>query len=254
MLAWSWACAASRGTSHIRTDTRLQDAFSCSRISHGSADRFYGVISDGAGSASFGGQGASIVCRTLSGCIRRFVQANQVLPDDDEIESWIDLARDRIFLAAQRRNLSPRDFAATVVAVLTSGAESVVLHIGDGCAVFQDESSGEWIAPTWPEQGEFASTTYFITDENEVRLRISRYSNAISAVALFTDGLERLALDFQTKRPFAGFFTGIFKPLLEKSGPGKQTELSRSLKAFLDSEPVTRRTDDDKSIIIAVRK
>ncbi len=251
---WSWACTASRGSSHIKTDTRLQDAFSCSSISVGSNQLFYGVVADGAGSASFGGQGASIVCRTMVTSIRALAGSGQLFPTDEQIESWIDASRDRINVAAQRRNLLPRDFASTLVAVLTSGEESVVVHIGDGCAVFRDLHSEEWVAPTWPEHGEFASTTYFVTDENSLRIRIYRVGAPISAVALFTDGLERLALDFQTKQPFAGFFSGIFKPLLQDIPPGKHVGLSKSLKAFLDSETITNRTDDDKSLIIAIRK
>lgn len=254
MSSWSWVAAACKGTSHEKTGIRLQDAFICSSIKCEKGDFFFGVISDGAGSADFGGQGASIICNTLSRAIKDYSLFLNGLPTDTIIELWIDDARDFIFQAAARRGLSPRDFAATLICVISNGSESLVVHIGDGCAVFKDVNSGQWIAPTWPEQGEFASTTYFVTDEYGLRLRINRYLSPISAIAIFSDGLERLALDFQDIKPFKGFFDGITKPLISSSQFGKDKILSAALKNYLNSDTINSRTDDDKSLIVAVKK
>lgn len=254
MTCWAWAAAACKGTSHEKTGIRLQDAFVCSSTKGKESDFFFGVISDGAGSADYGGQGASIACNTLSRKIREFPLDLSGLPDDETINIWIDNIRDRIFQAADRRGLRSRDFAATLICVISNGQESVVVHIGDGCAVFKDEITDEWIAPTWPEQGEFASTTYFVTDEFDLHLRISRYLSPISALVLFSDGLERLALDFLEIKPYKGFLDGMTKPLAQSSQYGKDHDLSAALKNYLNSETINSRTDDDKSLIIAIKK
>ena len=253
MYSWAWAAAACKGTSHEKTGIRLQDAFACSSVNSEQGELFFGIISDGAGSADYGGQGASIICSTLSRAIKDYCPLNG-LPTESIIESWVDKARDRIFQASVMRGLRPRDFAATLVCVISNGEESLVVHVGDGCAVFREESSGEWIAPTWPEQGEFASTTYFVTDEYGLRLRVNHHYLAISAIAIFSDGLERLALDFQETKPFKGFFDGMVKPLISSQQLGKDKVLSVALKKYLDSDSINSRTDDDKSLIIAIRK
>jgi hypothetical protein len=120
--------------------------------------------------------------------------------------------------------------------------------------VLRDSSAKDWHAPTWPEGGEFASTTFFLTDESEPKLRFTTTESAIDVVAAFSDGLERLALDFKARAPFGKFFDGISTPLLGKSGVGRDRDLSEKLKAFLASPQVLSRTDDDKSLVVAVRR
>jgi len=253
MVSWAWASASFRGTSHEKTGVRLQDAFSCSLIEAGGNEFFFGVISDGAGSSDYGGEGASLVCRTILTEAREYLKTNFSLPNDSVIEFWIDKARDRIAYSAKKRGLTLRDFAATLVCVLTDGLETLIIHIGDGCAVIKDEIAGKWIAPSWPEHGEFASTTYFITDETDLHLRITRVSSSISAVVIFSDGLERLALDFSLNLPFEGFFDAMIKPLIQSNTTRKNYLLSETLKKYLNSEVINSRTDDDKSLILAIK-
>jgi hypothetical protein len=150
--------------------------------------------------------------------------------------------------------LSMRDFAATLVFVISDGNESVISHIGDGCAVVKDRNLEKWVAPIWPDHGEYASTTNFVTDEIRPRLRIYRYKNPISGLAVFSDGLERLALEFLSKQPFEKFLEGVTKPLKSATHAGRDNNLSRQLRQYLNSDAINSRTDDDKSLIIALRK
>lgn len=252
-MPWSWAVAACRGTSHERSGVRLQDAHSCFVPARGRGDVFVAIVSDGAGSADFGGQGASVVCRTMASAARRHFVTNSTMPSPSEIESWVDASRDRIIAVAQRRTRVLRDFAATLVCAISDGQETIIAHVGDGCLVLKDEALGKWHAPSWPDHGEYASTTTFITDEPTPKLRLSRHVGAISALVVFSDGMERLALDFASKVPFERFFDGVCRPLFEKSTPGRSGSLSEQLKTFLNGPTVNARTDDDKTLVIAVR-
>jgi Protein phosphatase 2C len=166
------------------------------------------------------------------------------------IWSWIDDARDQIRAAATRRNQDAREFAATLVCILAGEDETVVLHIGDGAAVLNIE--GEWTVPSWPESGEYASTTFFVTDDPAPKLRITRVTNKVRALALFSDGLERLALNFAEHRAHAPFFEGMIRSVMAGS-VGQNFPLSAALAAYLDSGAVVARTDDDKSIILAAQ-
>lgn len=248
---WKWAAASRRGSSHEKSGTRLQDAFSC--FSAGPAEEFLvAIVSDGAGSAKFGGQGASLVCRTMGTLARKHLSTVSQLPVDEEIFGWTDEVRDLLASVAERHNTPLREFAATLVCVISNGKDSVVCHVGDGCAVMKDAATAGWIAASWPEQGEYASTTFFMTDEAQLRLRIARFDEQIQAVSLFSDGLERLALDFANKAPSSRFFDPMIAPVAASASRGKDPELSLALKHYLASPAVLARTDDDKTLVLAV--
>ncbi len=91
-----------------------------------------------------------------------------------------------------------------------------------------------------------------MTDDPQPNTKVSIFEGRVEELALFTDGLERLALDFATNTAFPGFFEPMFKPL-KITNAGRQRELSRELRTFLDSPRVIERTDDDKTLILARR-
>ncbi|BBC81482.1 protein phosphatase 2C-like protein [Acetobacter orientalis] len=214
----------------------------------------FAVVADGAGSAKFGGQGASIVCRTFSSHARSALHADTELPDNEAIFTWLDIARDYIQVAAKKRALTARDFATTLVLIMASPDAIVTAHIGDGAIVARDSDRAQWKVLSEPHHGEYASTTYFVTDDPQRALRINRYPNVFSAIAIFSDGIENLVLDSVTGAPSTAFFAPMAKPLDTSSSTGFDRVLSRSLATFLASERVNERTDDDKTLIVAVLK
>jgi hypothetical protein len=231
----------------------LQDAFTCF-VPENPLSPFFAAVSDGAGSALCGGQGASLVCRSISVLVRAHFHNHHSLPSNEQLEEWLDRTRDLIFAVAAKRAMMPRDFASTLICLISDGRETIVAHVGDGCAVAKVTESEEWIALSWPDHGEYASTTFFVSDEGGVKLRITRHVGEISAIALLSDGLERLALDFSTNVPFKKFFDGVISPLTASSIVGKDRDLCAKLKSYLAGSAVIARTDDDKSLILAVRR
>jgi serine/threonine protein phosphatase PrpC len=250
--SWTWVAAAARGTAHARMDARLQDAYKCCFIEN--TGSLFAIVSDGAGSAIRGGEGASLSCRTLSSLVRTHYEHNRLAPSDETIHSWIDIVRARINEAALCRGLKLRDFATTIVCALSYEGGSTFIHIGDGCAVYKAVNSEEWVCASWPHHGEYASTTNFITDHPEPIIRISRINVQIDVLCLLTDGLERLALEISAQRPHRPFFDGLLRPLTNSKMVGRDSTLSQQLAKYLDSSPINARTDDDKALILAVRK
>lgn len=254
MACWTWACASQIGTSHLRTGQRLQDAYSCFSTGSSEADLFVGIVSDGAGSAKYGGEGAALVCRTIGVAARERLSRSAALglPTAPEILTWVDATRDRIYRVAAARGLDAKDFAATMVCAISSGKNSVFAHIGDGCAVVRLEATNEWIAPAWPDHGEFASTTTFITDQPAAKVRVAPLGVPVDVIAVFSDGIERMVLDITARKPAAGFFGVVAAPVFKSAvSGGKDAALSRHLRDFLGSEEVCSRTDDDKTLVIA---
>lgn len=254
-MEWCYAAASVVGLSHIRAGTRLQDAKHCFVFTGDKGDRrFFAAIADGAGSAEFGGQGASIICRAVGSQARSAFRDGGGLPDDEAIWSWLDIARDRIQLAAMRRERTARDFAATLVMVMASDHAVITAHVGDGAVVARVKDGAKWTVLSPPQHGEYASTTYFVTDDPQPALRIGRLPNRFDALAAFSDGIENLVIDSGTGEPSAAFFSPMAKPLNASTAIGEDTALSRSLAAFLASDRLNERTDDDKSLIVAVTK
>jgi hypothetical protein len=252
MTNWSWAGASRRGTSHERCGAPRQDAF---RIvgPDGDGDFLTVVACDGAGSASHGGAGAAIAALTLAYCARTWLSATACLPGAEAVTCWMLLARERIAHAATKRGLDPRDFATTAVIAISDGASTITAHVGDGAVVARFAPSRDWIALSWPEQGEYASMTRFLTEEGSISLRIARHDGLIDRLAVMTDGLERLALDFRACVPHAAFLEPMAAPLAARRIGGHDRDLSRALYAYLGGERVNERTDDDKTLVLAAR-
>ena len=68
------------------------------------------------------------------------------------------------------------------------------------------------------------------------------------SLTIFTDGIQSLAMRLSDDEPFAPFFQNIHAYACSPKAN------SDALKAFLDSERVCERTDDDKTIVVAVRQ
>jgi len=216
-----------------------------------SNDVIIAVISDGAGSAKFAKQGSTITCRTISEAARNHFKSTSSPPTDEDIWGWVDQAREIISLSAERMVASRRDFSATLVAVIASDTETITLHIGDGAAVCNFD--GQWTVPSWPAQGEYASTTFFVTDDPAPELRITRLPIRANALALFSDGIERLVLRFADETVSASFFDKLCTTVRSRGRAGASDNLNAALRRYLDGPAINERTDDDKSLIVAVR-
>ena len=169
------------------------------------------IVCDGAGSADHGGEGASIVCRTFTQCLRQHFREHAELPGNDEIWSWIDTARDRLGIAADRLGKSRRAFASTLVMLVATNDDNIVAHIGDGAVVARRGDAWETLSP--PENGEYAAMTFFVTDDPAPRLRFSRFSGSYTGFAVFSDGIEHIALDQRIDAPHGPFFKSMLAPL-----------------------------------------
>jgi hypothetical protein len=251
---WAWAVARSIGTSHLKAGKPCEDFGACLEVAGPSDTVLVAVASDGAGSAVHSAGGSWITTRAFVEAATRYIKQGGDLEElsSDLAHEWLDDIRDRIASAASRIDATPRDFAATLVGCLIGIKCSIFLHVGDGAFVFRCEGQSEWNVPTWPAQGEYAATTFFVTDEPEPQLQFVRVSGPIEEVAIFSDGMERLALQFATKTAFPPFFERLFAPLKDSSA-GRNRKVSRDLRAFLDSPSVCERTDDDKTLVLARR-
>lgn len=248
MAEWTWASASRRGTAHAQAGERRQDA--C-RVLTAETGFVIAIACDGAGSAVLGGYGAAIATRVLSNRAKDWVSFKGVIPTADALALWVAEVRLMIFASADRLGCVAGDFATTVVMAVSDGTNTITAHIGDGAIVARRSGSTDLDALSWPHNGDYASTTFFLTDLNPC-LRIGVANEVpIDRLAVLTDGIERLALDFVGRVAHRPFFDGIFGAMFGGNIAAPDRPLSRRLAAFLDSNTVNVRTDDDKTLILA---
>jgi len=238
--------------SHLRMGSPCQDRLACAVLANGG---LVAVVSDGAGSApEGGGRRISSPCRpssTGSGSLSRGRPVRSCsLPSRDAALH----ARDAVLARAVAEGEEAASYAATLLALVDTPDGGAALQIGDGVIVVGEEGE-EWRWMFWPERGEYANTTRFLTDDDAAdRVRVARLPGRPTDVAIMTDGLQSLALHYASESVHEPFFQGMFQPLHGSSGSGEVPALSASLEGFLSSERVRTRTDDDVSLILATRR
>lgn len=247
-MVWRWAVASEIGTSHTRNGGRLEDAYAVS-IMHD--NNLFAVVADGAGSAEYGVYGAWLVCRVLTVRFREWFRENTILPNDELLTDWIGELRDHIAAIADRKGSTRRQFASTLAAIVITPGETLSLNIGDSAIVAR--SNDAWEVLSWPESGEYAATTYFVSDDPKPRLNIIRHHQDYDAFALFSDGIGDLALSHAEQAASPQFFDPMLRPVDNASGTGQLLDLSKKLGAYLSGSAVCERTDDDKTLILISR-
>jgi len=232
-----------------------QDFALCKEVSGPDGSVLAAVVSDGAGSASHALGGAKTVCiGFLRAAIRHFAAGRQIEDlDDNEALHWLDDIRDRIYTYARKAHVRPRDCAATLVGLLAGPRSALIMHVGDGAAVVREEGTPDWLIPSWPFHGEYASSTRFVTDDPLPPPSVARLALRLDRIAVFSDGIERLVLDHTLKTAHVPFFERMTAAVAASNAGGLDSSLARPLRDYLNSDTLCERTDDDKSLILAVR-
>lgn len=248
-------CAASvRGTSHVRDDVPCQDAHDAQLVARPEAEVLVLVASDGAGSAVRGGEGSSIatkrIVESMAKCAGDLSSATAV----ELLRSAVVSARESLAEAADREALPIRQFACTILCCVLAPDWSAFAQIGDGAIVTPEDGTDEWNWIFWPQRGEYANTTSFLTDEqalNEVQLEFLPYG--VQEIALFTDGIQHLVLHYESQTVHGRFFEQIMEPLRRASARGVSSTLSQGLATYLSSPRIIDRADDDLTLMLATR-
>ncbi|MEG8022992.1 PP2C family serine/threonine-protein phosphatase [Sphingomonas aerolata] len=247
MQGWTWAATSQRGTAHAANNEGRQDAYRILAVD----DVMIAIVCDGAGSTLHGRLGAVVTIRMLSARATAWIDRYRRLPPPGIIEMWVAEVRLAIFVHAAARGCDMSEFAATLLLAISDGESTITAHIGDGAIVGRCAGAEAFVDLSWPESGEYASTTFFITDQAP-HLRIGVMTGvAIDRIAVLSDGLERLALGFADRTAHQPFFKNMFKPLTASIARGRDPLVSGQLAAFLSSDSVNARTDDDKTLVLA---
>jgi hypothetical protein len=269
---WRTLAASVAGTAHARTGHPCADA-SAVRVLERARGRslLVAVAADGAGSSSRALEGARIACETIVDEAERWSgvapahgrgsrtarSRSRSKPRElagftrEDVRRFVEAARGRIVEAARREAVDAREFSSTLLVALVDPQAAVFFQIGDGAMVYKAED-GRYVPALWPQSGEYANCTWFLTDEDAgTRVQAAR-ARGVHEVALFTDGLQGLALSYGKREAHGPFFAPMFERLRHETAM-RPRRLAGELRSFLDSPAVNQRTDDDKTLVMATR-
>ena len=250
-MSWRLVYASTVGTSHISADLPCQGACQMQIAWLNDQQPLWSVfVADGAGSVSQGGEGAMLAVNEAMAYMSQKVQGGELGLNDVLATNMVLTIRQRLFAEAEAKELAVRDFACTFLGLISSPDGTLIMQIGDG-GVVVDLGHGLQL-PLTPMAGEYANMTHFITDEDAVsRLETFTSTGRAHKVAAFTDGIQRLALNMLDNSPHVPFFTPFFNGLA--AATQEQLDLlPELLKQFLSSPAVNERTDDDKTLALAL--
>jgi hypothetical protein len=249
---WNLVFGSVRGTSHERTGKPCQDYCTGRAVETPAGVVLIAACADGAGSAEHSDIGARIACETIVEQVSTTLGLSNVAPILESAD-LVDLnarSRQKVFLEAELLGVPPRDLACTLITAIVGESWAVFTQIGDGAIVFDHEDNYEF--GFWPDRGEYANMTRFLTDANwKEHFKFDRIDRKILDLAMLTDGLQMLALNFAGGCVHDRFFRPMFGALREEY---RQEALQHSLIGFLDSKRVNDRTDDDKTLLLGTRR
>lgn len=243
-----------QGTSHVKSGTPCQDYTYQNVFQTDSDEVLVVLVSDGAGSAKHSETGSRLTCQTvMSDLDQRFAKGLKVEELTKEMVVEIILeAQLRLKEKADSLETALRDFACTILGAVIGKKDAVFFQIGDGVLVTWGGEQYRYVF--WPDNGEYANTTFFVTEPTlESTLQFQRSSERIDEVAAMSDGLQMLALDYKAKAAHGPFFSTLFTWLRQAADGEEVDRLIGPFQQFLNSPAVNQRTDDDKSLVLATR-
>lgn len=248
---WKRVAASVPGSSHKDANEDCQDrCYANTLYTIDNEPLLLLIAADGAGSAILGAKGANLAIKATITYLLNRCQSDSFELDGLLAIDCVNFVRRAIFDNAAMLGNTPRDLACTYLCVLVAQNETLIMQIGDGGIVI-DLGDG-YEMPIIPMSGEYANTTHFITDGDAIqRLETRVYRNTARKIAVFTDGIQRLAINFATNTVHEPFFKPFFQVMeTVEAGPNKQ--LHNALITFLESKNVNERTYDDKTMALAV--
>jgi hypothetical protein len=217
------------------------------------------VVCDGAGSASLSHLGATATCSFIVARLEELLgDCGRVQDFTREVTTNLVLdAQSNLKGTAEAAGATTRDLACTLVTAVVGTDAAAFFQVGDGLTVVgpRNEPDDEFSWVFWPERGEYANTTSFLSDELVVeRLQHAVVDHAIDEIAVLSDGIQSLVLNYREHAAHAPFFLRMLSPLRNNDSAGHIGPLSEALATYLDTDAINERTDDDKTLVLASRR
>jgi hypothetical protein len=247
-MIWQITGASVIGSSHIKTNKPCQDSHGFQILSNELA---LIVVADGLGSAEKSEIGSRLAVDTVLASLAGALEKENITTEVSlaALENAFSAARKALEDKATTEGLPLRDLGTTLLCVVLASDWVACGQIGDGAIVAQ-QADGSLLLLSAPQRGEYANETVPLTMQNALeKVRYSSQLVEVKGLALISDGLQNLALKSTDYAPYGQFFDPFFD-LVSRSMDLTQTQ--SKIEEFLGSERVLGRTDDDKTLVLAI--
>ena len=248
--AWRVVSVSVQGTSHVRDGKPCQDAHLW-RVTPGGL--LIAAVADGAGSAPHSEIGST--CAVKAAVDDAADRLRDGFPYYDEdwrslLSSVFQTARQAVEAAAAARPAPPRDLACTLLVAVATADFIVAAQVGDG-AVIAHQAPNVYEPITTPSFGEYLNETVFLTSNDALaKMQCKVQRGAYTGLAMFSDGLQMQALRVPQGTPHAPFFNPLMRFMADADDTAKAEE---HLRRFLQAPRITDQTDDDLTLVLAIR-
>lgn len=241
------------GASHVQSGKACEDAVNYSIVNKNTDEEvLIGFISDGAGSASYAAKASEFTVQKSVRIVEEWL-VNQIVIDENHLWELAENIYDSLDELARQHQVVLNEFSCTLLGFVILPERACFLQIGDG-AIVRNNGNGHFNYIWWPHNGEYQNTTTFLIDDLNFRnLKIKIIEEKITEVAVFTDGLQMLALNNESESVHQPFFNDLFKWLKMANNEDHISILNNKLIDYLSSNTINSRTDDDKTLLLATK-
>jgi Protein phosphatase 2C len=196
-MSWRVVRVSTPGTSHTRLGVPCQDSNLSEVLQSG---ELVAVVADGAGSATHAELGSQLAVKTVINEARRSeVRLTSLNAEEcckSLLKEWALAARKAVEGEASNLDVPPRELATTLIILIATPYLIGAAQIGDGATVFRD-SQGEIRALTTPKLEEYINESMFLSSPGvEESIQLEVWKGEVTQVAVLSDGLQMLALQF----------------------------------------------------------
>ena len=249
--SWRITGASVAGTAHAKVKRKCEDTHRCLALPGGTV---IVAAADGAGSASRGGDGARLAIDAAIHSLNDALSRSAETANEDGVRNTLAdalaSARSELEREADRHALLLREYSTTLILLFAGPALVTAAQIGDGGSVIRG-SDGAVTALTQPgSEGYVNETTFLTSDDALSSVQFGAYNGSAAGFAVFTDGLQMLALQMPEGTPHQPFFTPLFEFAARVAD---ESQAQKELIDFLRSPRITQRTDDDLTLVLGSR-
>ena len=252
-MIWKAIGSSVIGTAHVAGGKPCEDAIQYCVLPDANGDEtLICCVSDGAGSAHYAAWASDFATREMTERLRSWVATGEEMTEGD-IYAIAEQIYDGLEAEAELQGMPRYEFSCTLLGCLVTSGRSIFFQIGDG-AIVRNDGSCFYIPVWWPDNGEYQNTTFFITDDRSLsNFKVLILDEEADEIAMFSDGLQNLALNTESVTAHQPFFSDLFRFLRLADDEEKVNVLNGKLAEYLDGKQINDRTSDDKTLFLASR-
>ncbi|HEY4326629.1 MAG TPA: PP2C family serine/threonine-protein phosphatase [Mucilaginibacter sp.] len=241
------------GSSHLQNGKGCEDAGTYRVFTMpDDSEALICFASDGAGSAEYADQAsAAAVSAAIEFALNLLGNGEDLT--DASLLALGEHVYDRLCELADALRTPKNECSCTLLGCIILPEKAGFLQIGDG-AIVRNDGYDHFTPIWWPSNGEYQNSTVFVIDDADLaNLNYKVIDEPITEVALFTDGLQQLALNYESMTAHQPFFANLFPALRKAEISEHLSILTTRLSDYLSGSAISSRTDDDKTLLLATR-